>query len=203
MALNSIIDGKPVRGIRFNTVDPSKEAELVKVTIHQMEELGMVREDGELTASGVLLKKTLSDYKNCDSTLLINNVRIGLTKDDICPALIPEYTNDKLISVDIRYINKKAAFLRLIDEYPILMKGHWINEKRRISVEEIAIKLEIAPKNGAIFLVQQSSVQNDNYICLLHEQSVEIVDVNKKTIQEVGGGDVRYKIACMMWLGWV
>ncbi len=60
----------------------------------------------------------------------------------------------------------------------------------------------MSPNNGAIFLEQYSSVQNDNYICLLHDQSVEIVDVNKKTIQEVGGGDVRYKIACMMGLGW-
>ncbi len=202
MALNSIIDGKPVRGIRFNAVDPSKEAELVKVTIHQMEELGIVREDGELTVIGVLLKKALFDYKNCNNTLMINNVRIGLTKDDICPTLIPEYANDRLKSVDIKYINKKAALLRLIDEYPILMQGHWLNEKRKISVEEIAKKLEMSPNNGAIFLEQYSSVQNDNYICLLHDQSVEIVDVNKKTIQEVGGGDVRYKIACMMGLGW-
>ena len=63
LALNSIIDGKPIRGIRLNTVNEEDKKTLIHETIRQMKDNGLLSENGQLTLTGEMLTRILRDYK--------------------------------------------------------------------------------------------------------------------------------------------
>ena len=203
LALNSMIDGEPVKGLKFNKVESSDEDGLVNETIREMINCGIAEESGKLTLVGVFLKKAIEDFKTSDNIIFINRMRIGNVTGEICPTITPTYESMKLKTVDVRYINKKAAFLELLECYPILKKGHLSNGKKTLSIEDIAHKVEKRTNKELIMVARESNEKNENYICLINDEYIEKIDVYKKTIEEVGGGDIRYQIACLLGLVWL
>ncbi len=205
LALNSIIDGKPIRGIRLNAVNEEDKKTLIHETIRQMKDNGLLSENGQLTLTGEMLARILRDYKKTSISIFINRMRIGLCYGDICPAVIPQYVDERLESVDLRYVNKKAVLVELTDAFPTLKGGHLSYPKSMISTENIALKMTEFPENQLILLASESNNKrkNENYVYLINDKTVNKIDVYNNTIQEVGGGDVRYQMACMLGLAWM
>lgn len=203
LAINSMIDGNPVRGIRFNQVRKDQEESLIEETIREMIDTGISDENGKLTVIGQVLKKNIEQYKSSESVVFINRMRIGLVTGNRCPALIPLYEEGLLKTIDVRYVNKEIAFLELLEVYPILKAGHIESMIERSNTETIANLIMAHGEKEMIMYAKESKTINENYICLIDNGVMKKMDVYKKTITEVGGGDIRYQIAGMLGLTWV
>ncbi len=204
LALNSIIDGKRLRGIKFNYVEPNEEKTFVKETLRKMIDQELALESGELTEKGELIKLTLEQYKASQAIVYLNRIRIGLSKaDNICPALIPLYKAGRLSIVDVRLVNKQEIFLAMIEAYPILCQGHLERDIKYKTIKYLRSVIMEHDEKEIMLLAKECSFQNENYICIIEDDKIKKIDAIRNSIQEVGGGDIRHHIAAMLDLTWM
>ena len=203
LAFNSILDGKRIRGIRFNSIKPESEELLVKETVGKMIKSGLAKESGELTEKGEMIRYVLDQYKTAKTVIYINRIRIGLAKGNICPALIPTYEKGQLTKVDVRIIHREMIFLALIEGYSILRQGHIGGDVKYPDLQEVKSKIFDHDLNKTLFLAKECTGQNENYICLIENDRIQKIDIIKESVSEVGGGDIRHDIACMLGLTWM
>ena len=203
LAFNSILDGKRIRGIRFNSIKPESEEVFVKETVGKMIKSGLVKESGELTETGEMIRYVLNQYKTAQTVVFINRIRIGVVKGNICPALIPTYEEGQLSKVDVRIVHKEIIFLALIEGYPILRQGHMGSIAKYPDLYEVKSKIINHDLNETLFLAKECTGHNENYICLIDSDRIQKIDLIKESVSVVGGGDIRHDIACMLGLTWM
>ena len=134
---------------------------------------------------------------------IVNRIRIGLVKGNICPALIPTYEEGQLSKVDVRIVHKEIIFLALIEGYPILRQGHMGSIAKYPDLYEVKSKIINHDLNETLFLAKECTGHNENYICLIDSDRIQKIDLIKESVSVVGGGDIRHDIACMLGLTWM
>ena len=203
VALNSLIDGKPLKGIRFNPVDPKHRESFVSSTVEKMTAHGLIEESGELTQSGEVLKEILKEYKSALSVTFINRMRVGIRYNGLCPSLTPLYENGRLKSIDMRFVSKEALFLEMIELFPFLQQGHKESIARHCGISELKDTVLGHSDNEIFMLANENNRQNVNLIFFLEDDGIKKIDVIHETISEVGGGDIRHELAGMLGLIWM
>jgi len=190
IAMNGLIDGDPIAGIRLTASDEAEDVRLEKLKKSFTEKEFIV--DEKLSDKFMVTARLLEDYKASERKVFINNLRIALTEEDYAIVLDilssheVSFSRVPRITVMKKYV-EAAEFLRQEQKFSFF--GY---EKESFSEE--AFEAELDSKDWENLMVvkkyrKKSLASFKTYYFDTHEAFC--FDYSDKTRQQRGAKDFR------------
>lgn len=199
VAINSIVDGEKIKGIRLNL--PSSEIS-INDTIEEMVALEILTAEHHLSIGGEVVVRMIKKYKESTKIICINSMRICLCEDDMCIVIIPYYDiHDYLINIEMKYVKKAAILAALLIDYPPLKNGtkrYSINRVEKMEQNQICNIINSIPTDKALFYAVISNEDVQSFVCLIDTKNTIKVNLSKKTKEESEAGNIRRELALLL-----
>lgn len=198
-AINSIIDGKQIKGIRLNNSVSEKD---VEATLEEMRKLEILDINNRFTVAGEILLLMIKEYKEAERILCINSIRVGVVTTEKCVIMAPVYNiESRLEEVEVLYKSKQQIMEIILEKYHPLKNGckrFRINPYESISSEQMSLIVNEFPLEKTLFY-SVISEETKSYVCLIEDNEDSIrIDIERCVKEKVEPGSIRREIALIM-----
>lgn len=197
ICFNSILGGGSIVGINIEIPGFVDKGKYILETINRLKQKELVDTDGNLNKYGMIPIRLLEAYKNAQSYIFINEMRIGIIDEDNVVIL-----EKSIGGTSIRIVNKIVLLAGIISDHQVLQ-----NKQDKMTIKERNLMLinyegwvdtmedMDAPSLEILFVVKYD---NGNLVCnkvyYWDKNNTYLYDVKKQRRKIVGSVDIRTDI---------